>query len=631
MFKKLTCLIFVLLFTTTNSYARLQTLEDANLTYDFYNVDILINEDGTSETITELEITLLRENARNLAAKFPIYYNSDSSSIDIIEAKTIFNDKEYPVTKNMIEDKSIGTNHAGFDDQKQIAISFPHSEVGTKIYLKYKERVNKTPIDKEFSGNYFFGIDGGYWKESTISINSAIDLKIKTNDPYKVLSVNTEKLKDKPDHFRKAQIKLIKPITSETINEVPYSNLNPKLLTYVSISSMDTWKKMGANLAPKYVEIQNQEMPKLLADIFKEASKEKDIITQINTITAKLNEKVQYFGSWQSHKGKFIPQDLALVASKQTGDCKDFSTITVKILKELGYQANVALVERSIGNQEVENVLPNNAAFNHAIVKVTDKDGKIYWIDPTNTVSMSDGLFPDIAGKHALVLDEKNSTFEKIPEISEAHSKMLITKMLDQNKTVNLTLEFLGEDALQLTGAELYLSKKGIEDYIYSNFLLSAIEENNRISSTIPSLNSRLVEPITISLKYKSPSIFFKSNLGKGYSLDTKWYLMSDIAKIDPTTNINDLYLGHPRTLERKTIIEQTKVSNVKNLDFNITTPFLTLSRQCYIEGENTIIAEKAVIHQSWIKNEEFNSEPFKKLQKLIHDELTNSSVILPN
>ncbi len=628
MLKKLFLLVAVILLPTTQTYARFQTLEDISFSYDFFNNEIKVKKDGTSEEIVEMQLNILKEGAREMAAKFSIPYNEGLSSIEIIEAKTIFEGLEYKVSDNMIEDKQVANNRPGFDDIKQVSISFPHPEVGSQIYLKYRQHSHKPRLENEFTSSYYFGV-GGYWKESKVTINSEIDLRIKINDPRNNLSVKTENIENNSSYFHQAEITLTKPITIETINEIHGSGLNPDLIPYISISSLDSWEKLGNIEADEYLKIQNQELPELFLDILKLAQKEKYIESQLNVIIQNLNEKVQYFGTWQSYRGKFAPQDFQSVASKQSGDCKDFATITSRILRELGYKANLALVRRGEGIQEKKDILPNPDVFNHVIVKVVDKDGKIYWIDPTNLVSMPDGIFPDIAARHALVLDEKDSKYEYIPDISESHAKISINNTVKQDYIMNIVVDFIGESAMQWTGAGLYMSPKAIEDVIYSRFIKNGVEESGRISNNIPDLTSRVVKPISISLEYKKPDLFFKTNLGKGYNLDAKWYHLTNIAKIDPLSDVNDLYLDYPSTIERKTKINKTKISNLENLNFDITTPYITLSRKCYPDGDDSIVEEKAIIHKSWIHNSEFKSEEFKNLQNLIKNEIIDSALIM--
>jgi predicted transglutaminase-like cysteine proteinase len=627
MLKKFLSVFFIVLLFTSNAYARFQTIDDATLVYDLYNTDIKIHKDGTYERTVEMQITLLRENARSLATKFPISYNSDSTSIELIEAKTIYKGKEYIVDKKMIEDKSIGNDRSGFDDHKQISISFPYSEVGSKIYVKYKEHIKNPILDNEFFTNYYLG--GEYLNHAKITIDSEIDLQIKVNDPFKKLSVSTEPRKINPNYFRKASITLTEPLYTATANEVYASVLNPSLFTYISVSSIDNWKNLGNKIAVDFIEKQEQPLPKIFTQIVESASKEKSLIDQLNIITSKLNEMVKYFGDWRTRGGKLIPQDLVDVANKKSGDCKDFATVTVKILKELGYQANVALVTRGEGIQQQEHILPSSSIFDHAMVRVIDKGGNILWIDPTNKTSMADGVYPDIAGKTALVLDKEQSSYEKIPEVSENHAKVIITEIIEPSKIINNTIEFQGECAASITALELDLSPQIIQDSFYNYLAKSGVEEQNKISSIIPPLTSRVVKPITVSVTYKKPDIFFKNNLGYGYNLDPQISVLSTLISADPSTNVNDLYIDYPRTLERKVVIEKARAENLENLNFEINTPFVTLSRKCVAVGENVEITTKLVIHTQWIKNSELKSKDFQELQRVIKHEIINSSIIL--
>lgn len=619
-------ILFVLSFLANNVYARFQNIDDAAVVYDFFNTNIIVKKDGTYESVCDFEVTIMKERGREIFSKYIINYNSGTEFADILEAKTISNGIEYIVTKDNIEDKLIGNSSPGFDDNKQLAVNFPNLEIGTKIYLKYKFHNKKPLIDNEFA--QIFTSHALYLKKLKIIVNSEIDLQIKINDPYDVLSTNMQPIEGKPNYFRKIEIDSVKPITEAVIDDVPNGDINTKLLTYVSISSLNSWKDLGNKTAVDYMNVQNQKLPKLFIDILKEASKEKDFESQVNKIVTKLNEKIQYFGNWGSHKGRFAPQDFSVVASKQSGDCKDFSSITVKILKELGYKANVALVIRGEGQTIFDDILPTSV-FNHAMVKAQNKNGKIYWLDPTNMLSMADGIFPDIAGKYTLVLDKEESSYEKIPDISEDHSKIIITKLINRNKIVNVKCEFLGEESIMLTGAELYLSKKAIESFLYSYLKDGNIPEENRKSSDIPDLNSRIVKPITISLSYKDDNMFFKTNFGDAYKVYNDNSIIKNIAMVNITSDVLDLYINHPRTIENKIIFEKRKVQNLENLNFNIKTPFITLLRQCYVDGENSVIDEKLIIHRSWIKSSEFSSENFKKLQMIINKNLINSAVIL--
>lgn len=625
-FGLLTCFCFI----PYTSYAKFCTLEDAAVKYDFYNRDVIINKDGSSEDIVEFQIELLKDQAKALASKYIINYNSESSSIDLIEAKSIFEKKDYKVTENMIEDKSVANNMLGFDDIKQISISFPMAQIGTKIYLKYKIYTTKVPVDREFFSDYYFGHDG-YWQKANLTFRSAIPLQMKINDPYLKLEVKKEDIQDEHNYFYNAQVKLKQPLINQVINEISSSGLNPKKLTSISVSSLSSWQKLGVDLSTKYDEILDQPLPLLFTEIINLTHKEKDHIDQINQITTLLNEKLQYFGDWRSLNGKFIPQNLDAIAKKQSGDCKDFATITAKILKTLGYKANIVLVFRGTSYPPEQYILPSLLTFNHAIVKAVDTKGRTYWIDPTNDISMAGELFPDIAGKQVLVLDKDKSAYEKIHEIAEDHAKILVTTIVEQNNTAFTKIKFFGQESMNLTGLALYRSKENIEDFVYSQFALHDIAATNRISSDIPDLKSRIVKPVTISIKYIDPRIFAKTNLGPAYLLNTTLDFLEILQNADIKKDVNDLYLGFPRTLERKTIFKNVKIQNTQNLNLQLKNPYVTLSRKCYIEGDDSVVMEKAQVHKTWVENERLKTQDFEEIQKNLQESIRDTLVVLPN
>lgn len=623
-------LLACLCFMPYTIYAKFCTLEDVSIKYDFYNRDVTINKDGSSEDTVELQMELLKDQAKTLASKYTIDYNSESSSIDIIEAKSIFKEKGYKVTKNMIEDKSIANNMLGFDDIKQISISFPIAQIGTKIYLKYKIRTTKIPVDGEFFSDYYFGLDG-YWQNACLTFNSAIPLQMEINDPFSKLSVEKKDIKTGQNFFYKAEVKLKQPLINAIINEMQSSSLNPKKLTSISVSSLSTWQKLGADQSNKYNEILNQPSPLLITEIINLARKEKGSINQINQITNLLNEKLQYFGDWRSLNGKFIPQNLDAIVKKQSGDCKDFAVITTKILKGLGYKANIALVFRGVGYQPLQSTLPTLSVFNHAIVKVVDTEGITYWIDPTNDISMAGGLFPDIAGQYALVLDGNKSVYEKIPEIKEDHAKILETTIVEQNNTAFTTIKFFGQEAMNLTGLALYRSKENIIDSIYNAFALHDIASVNRISSDIPELKSRIVKPLTVSINYIDPRMFAKTNFGSAYLLNTNFSFLRTLTNVDTKADVNDLYLGFARTLKHKTIFKNIKTQNLQNLNLQLTNPYVSLSRKCYIEGDDSVVVEQAQVHKSWVENEALKTQKFQEIQKNLQESIRDTLVVLPN
>ena len=215
---------------------------------------------------------------------------------------------------------------------------------------------------------------------------------------------------------KKFIINLKKPFISDLIDEPRNGDINPKHLTWVAITSENTWQGMHKKFIDKYSKTINQKLPADFEKIYEGAKQQKSEVDQINYITYSLNDKIQYLMDMRTVSGNVFPRDLDEVAKTQYGDCKDFSFTTGAILKKLGYNVDIVLVNRGEIYPEFKSPIPF-WQFNHMMLKVKSKNGAVYWLDPTNFVSMSNGIFPDIADRMALVISEKEAKYEKIPHI----------------------------------------------------------------------------------------------------------------------------------------------------------------------------------------------------------------------
>ena len=104
------------------------------------------------------------------------------------------------------------------------------------------------------------------------------------------------------------------------------------------------------------------------------------------------------------------------------------------------------------------------------MLKVKSKNGAVYWLDPTNFVSMADGIFPDIADRMAIVISEKEAKYEKIPAIDAAKSKSFITKeyLIDKdNVNVVFDANLSGQIAYHFNGLGKVYSKRRLEDTFF--------------------------------------------------------------------------------------------------------------------------------------------------------------------
>lgn len=621
-------LLFVVIISfSISSHAKWAQFEDAETKTTINNSYLTINKDGTSEEIVENEFEILRESAREKASQYLIRYNGDSEKLVIIEAKTILKDKTYKVDPKYIEDKPLASASNGFDQYRQILIAFPKLEIGSKIYIKYKFISLNPSLDKFFSVLYDFGYRD--WTTSAnVKIDSKIPLHIMVNDPENSLKIK----KDKEDNFYHLDISLTKPIYKEEINEPQNAIKNYKNYTWVSLSASNNWEDLAKQFSEQnFNHIYTEELPKDFKEIADLAKNKENIVDQINFVTSALNDHIQYLSDRTTVHGRISPRSLSEVSQSQLGDCKDFSAATVAILTNLGYQAQFALVARGEGDFPLE-ALPRVQAFDHVIVKVTDKKGKIYWIDPTNIQSMAEGIFPDIANKKALVLDPINPLYETIPNVNPNHAVSIHKKeleLLTEDKVkVSGTCILRNEEAIPLTAIELFNSKENLADSVLNLLSGATLDDHNQKQISLPDLSSRIVKDININYSYIQDNKLTRTNLGNAFNLN---YNINDIEDyIDiPNDTVSDIYLGAPYTIERETIIKNAKAKNIESLNKELDSKWIYISRNLTIENNNLVIKDRIVSKRDVIKNEELKTLEFKTLKTNIERNFKNSLVII--
>jgi hypothetical protein len=337
-------------------------------------------------------------------------------------------------------------------------------------------------------------------------------------------------------------------------------------------------------------------------------------------------------GDWRTVQGKFIPRKLAEVSDTHLGDCKDFSAITAAILTKLGFKAQYVLVLRGL-DELSRDILPGFNAFNHAIVKVTGKNGKVYWIDPTNFESMANGIFPDIAGKMALVVDPSSPSYEKIPNVNPNSAIADIKRtleVLDNGKIVetgNLLLK--NEITLGLTGGVLKTSKDTIKGIIYQLLAdQNSLSEKDKNYMILPKLNSRIVKDIFIKYSFNRINNIFKTNEGLALKLTyggsiPGFFGISQDHVSDVLVNFS------PMTMKRETIIKNIKVNNAEVLNAERKSKWLYVKRECKLNKNNELqINDTIITYINFIPSEDFKKKEFIEFKEWLENNFKNVIIV---
>lgn len=610
--KFLTISVSFSILTISIAMARWGTPDEANAEYEFFNRDITVNKEGQTEEIYEYQLKITNQKGVEKYSDFNHFYNNYSQKFELLDAKSILDDIEYVISPDMMEDKSIASDNAGFDEINQFRLAFSKVEPNTKIYLKYKVTTHSSPLKNYFDDSVsFFG--PVIWNQATVRITSALPFYSQFNDPHDRITI--EEYQD--ESTQKLTLTTKKPFCEFVIDDCDkFSSIIPNnLITYLKVSTLKNFEEMGAAFAPEYEKTFQHPLPPLMQKIRDLSEHLTSPIDQINSVTSLLQDKIRYLGDWRSVKGAYFPRTLEKIANSQSGDCKDFATSTAAILKQLGYKAQVALVKRDEDNLMTTPPFASLKFVNHVIVKVTKSDNQVLWIDPTNTLSMADGLFSDIANRFAIVLDSQTPSFEMIPDIDASHSCVSIQETIEfkdddiHNKGI---INYKGEQSCDLTETIFLESSR-----VAQNNQMKVIAGNKRLIEShldLPALKSRIVRDLSIPYSYKAENNCIYSNMGRGFDLGKGWahYFLTKI----PSNSLKILSLLNPARTMRETLIKNIDVENISYLNCEIQTPWLKSFRSFEETSEGILMREDTWFLKKYISPEEYKSPIYKQFIK---------------
>lgn len=601
--------------------ARWAKENEANI--ECLNSDTLykVNKDGSWTMDYEIQVKILNEAGRQALSTLTYTYNAALCNLEIIEAKTNNNGQEVIVSKEKIEDKPLASDPLGLQKEHQILIPFERVAVGSLIHIKLRRHLFNPQFKNYFSLFLTFGEDC-VAKKGKIRIESELPLLLKSNDPRHSLAITESKSKEK--HI--VQIDLKKPIFETLFDETDASHGEQALFTSVSVSTEKDYERLGKLTANLYQPLLISSLPEELQKIRTIASTIKDETDCIDTIVAHLIGKITYLGSWNTAEGLMAPRSLEAIITSGYGDCKEYSACLSAILNSLGYKARIALVKRNAIYLD-DASLPNLEKFNHAIVKVISPSGKTYWIDPTNIVSMANGIFPDIADRPALVLDGENPTYERVSPIdyhrATSKYKEIITIKDDGYVQTEGSFAFEGETAKDYIE---YLNMHHIST-VKEALIKKLCKSSDPINPTLTlsECTTCKVKPVNATFSYGENHILTHTNLGKAFPLKGNWH------KPYIATSQKDegaLYVGYPQTVVKEKIFKNVSAKNLETLAFSIQTPWLNAKRELSMTKDGIIVTETVEILKSMISAKDLKSKEFAKLKETLRTYCEGAAIV---
>ena len=614
-------LLLVLALVPELSEARWVEVDEVAAATNLERLHYRVNKDGSYTKQAELELEVIKDNARTSLGLRRFNYKTKMGEFRVREAFTLNGKEKFPVRPEHIERKPLASSGDGFDEITQVTIAYPRVEVGSKIYYRLEQEVEVSPVPGLFWMNFPVGFNE-YQKHLEIRFDSEVPLYPTLHDPDGAVEVRSFEEKGR----YQLELRLKKPLFRQLVQEED-SLMDPRSLVWIAVSSARDWKGFPKATPAKYEATISAPLPEKFRDILQEAKAREFAVDQINAVTSGLQQRMRYVGDWVAVDGGHHPRPLATVAETGFGDCKDFSSATAAMLRQLGFEAHVAWVERGAKSL----ISPLQAAapdFNHAIVYARRNDRE-FWIDPTNTTSFAQAIYLDIADRPALVLTPAEVSLRRTPPMRAEDGATRVSLNLKVGKNLKARGEGLltltGRSILHMTGWSLFYSKSQIDywimDWIYKTSNLS--------SWKLPAydLSSRIVSDFKTPFEFELELVPVPTSAGRGYSIPPNPYL--GVFEFRRENREGVLNLGEPKVWSREIRFEGVPVAFQKPLRCSGRSEWADYSFEMRKVPGAVLVADKVTLKKARVTVDEIRSPAFAKLQRELVRCLQPATVVL--
>ena len=465
--KNLTILYFFINFIVVLSMEPiLETLSEKATKKNFPNAhEVLLKreekieyvEDGNYQRTKEEYFKILDQIGKEQNKVVYRSYNSQYSEKKILEIKVIRSGEvlQFDLKKGIhLQHNPSGQESNIYDENKKL-LSFNLSDlqIGDLVYIKEYEKSKKTRVP----GNYTAYIGGQEFYPIMYSSTEIIGPASKPLRTFKVYngvegSYTLENGESQEKNWYRFKI-----------FDVPQINPEPQMPNIIEIGM-----RLAAGTASSWEEIAqwyyNISEPKIVIDPHvREAAQRiagscENDVDRVRAVFFWVSRNIRYMGvNIGGDRPGLEPNTSTYTLKNMTGVCRDKAALIVAMLRSLGYESYMVLMNAS---RQMEEDFPNSF-FNHAIAGV-NLNGSFLLMDPTDETTKT--LMPEyLSGKPYLVV-KKGGAGISINEVAdpESNSVSIMNEMAYENG-----------DLLVKSRLKFY----GMNDNAYRKYLLGLKED----------------------------------------------------------------------------------------------------------------------------------------------------------
>lgn len=477
-----------ILFSPNSAMGRWASSELAPIHIKRRDANIFVQADGTFKLTGTLELKVNTPLGRKLMAAFRFPLGDELEELKITSAEILEATKNRAIENAQIvlRDNDVAktsTNPVLFRRDQSYVIPFGDLPVGTVTKITYEIQTKRSRVPGLFSKTFEWGRE---YPEltSSLTFESKEILYFDVSKAARSTLIFARGRQPDGNHVWKVDLK--NPVFIRAENEQG-GMISTATVPRLQISSKSSWSAIVDALAKNFTQESTDIFPRDFQKIVDEAKTITKLEDRLNRIIELLHQTVNYSREWSKNAGEYKPQRLSnlvlLKNQSKRGDAKDFAFATVAILRQLGYDADVALVWKQSPTEKVwideTPTAPSLDLFNHVIVRLND-DGRIRYFDPSNSVAFSEGFLSDVGGSWALTLQDKTGAkaiLEKLPDEASIVSQIKINQTLDLRPDSSIvgsgTVKVEGPLAAELKQVYFGQGATQIEPYLRALFGLS--------------------------------------------------------------------------------------------------------------------------------------------------------------
>lgn len=608
-------------FLGPSSFARWSKEEEADAHYEEKKISVRILSDASVEITEEAVVVIDKQPAIKEFSTLETTYVPQLNQVKFLSVSTTFGGQTIFTRPNQIEDKEIAVQ-AGYDSVRMIRTSLPQIAIGSKIHYKIWQKSYPHSV-KQISEQLFLS-EAYPVKSFQLQLDASIPFQYKLIDPQNQLKL----IEIGSPNRKHIQITSASSLYRKIVDE-PYSAISAPSHPTLFLSSETSWQSFSAPLSAQYEHNLTSSLPKEFEAIVEKAKIKIDRFDQVEFVMNELQTLIHYVGIWQTIRGRYFPRSLSEIATTRFGDCKDYSLATTAILRRLGLDVTPAWT--SVQPQTTESETSHRPTlvqfhpplpglfFNHAIVKWSF-EGKTYWLDPTNPISYSRGVPPQLAGTYALPLKRDGAALETIPfpglNENAYDSKNFILLNTDRTADSITRIQFKGFLS-SLIGYQSSTAKTNI-DSVDKILEKSADKRNTLVISSAGQSIDRSQTGIDLS---------GSTSIGAGLTFSFNPILNSLV--MDHSQTVGHLFLATPGTWHDVTLIQGGELIGDLPPLCSVDHSGFKAERNFKIEGDAIYVTEDIQIKTAMIQNSDLHAKAFKDVQETLRKCWGKTTLIL--